>query len=139
MMDITELKLYQERALQAEEIRNPLTTAGGFARRLAEKLPEDDPNRKAACIIAEDVGKLEQILRMMLQSIEPVTIHVELEDLEQFFLPRLPFEVSSRVLDLPLSRIIVNKHGWKIEVFRGEQDMIMVRLVLPIRSPVLQG
>jgi len=241
MMDITELKLYQERALQAEEIRvlgeisarlaheirNPLTTAGGFARRLAEKLPEDDPNRKAACIIAEDVGKLEEILRMMLQSIEPVTIHVEEldvsslvdsllaahtpeilsgeikmvksfpdnlpsisgdaglltkaldslirysilstprgspffvrlqkegdsilitllhpaegiseEDLEQFFLPRLPFEVSSRVLDLPFSRIIVNKHGGKIDVFRGEQDMIIVRVVLPIRSPVLQA
>ena len=241
MMDITELKRYQEQALQAEEIRvlgeisarlaheirNPLTTAGGFARRLAEKLPEDDPNRKAACIIAEDVGRLEEILRMMLQSIEPVTITVEEldvsslidslleehtaeivsgeirmvkslpenlpslagdaglltkaldslirhsilstprgspffvrlqkegdsilitfrhpaegisdEDLEQFFLPRLPFEASSRVLDLPLSRIIVNKHGGKIDIFREEQDMIVVRVVLPIRSPVLQG
>jgi len=241
MMDITELKAYQERALQAEEIRvlgeisarlaheirNPLTTAGGFARRLAEKLPEEDPNGKAARIIVDEVARLEEILEMMLRSIEPVTMqfgkvdiaslveavlsahmkeissrkislikstaddfpfitgdenlleraldslvencvlstpeenqlfvtlqreqdwilisfrhHAEGlsdEDLEQFFLPRLPFKGSSRVLDLPLSRIIVNKHGGRIDVFREEGDMIMVKVVLPIRSPVFQG
>jgi len=241
MMDITELKAYQEQVLQAEEIRvlgeisarlaheirNPLTTAGGFARRLAEKLPEGDPNGKAARIIVEEVARLEEILGMMLRSIEPVTIQVDEvdvvsivdsilakhgaelsareiklvrsvpddfpsitgdedllskaldglirhcilstpegnpffvtlqreqdrvlilfrhhaegiseEDLEQFFLPRLPFKDSSGVLDLPLSRIIVNKHGGRIDVFREEGDMIMVKVVLPIRPPVFQG
>jgi len=53
------------------------------------------------------------------------------EDLEQFFLPRLPFKESSKVLDLPLSRIIVNKHGGRIDDFREEGDMIMVKVVLP--------
>jgi len=241
MMDITELKVYQERALQTEEIRvlgeisarlaheirNPLTTAGGFARRLAEKLPEGDPNGKAARIIVEEVARLEEILGIMLRSIEPVTMQVDEvdvvsvvdsilaehaselstreiklvksvsgdvpsmtgdedllskaldglighcilstpegnplfvtlqreqdwilivfrhhaegiseEDLEQFFLPRLPFKESSKVLDLPLSRIIVNKHGGRIDVFREEGDMIMVKVVLPVRSPVFQG
>jgi PAS domain S-box-containing protein len=241
MMDITELKIYQERALQTEEIRvlgeisarlaheirNPLTIAGGFARRVAEKLPEGDPNRKAASIIVEEVGKLEEILRMILQSIEPMTIHVgelnisvlvdsllnehmpELvsrniklmktipdnlppiegdedllsraldsliqhsmlstpegnsfsvavqreedsiviilrhfsegiseEDLEQFFLPRVPLKSLPRVLDLPLSRIIVNKHGGRIDVLRDGQNAIIVKVALPVSSAVFQG
>lgn len=236
MMDITELKTYQARALQTEEIRvlgeisarlaheirNPLTTAGGFARRLAEKLPEGDPNGKAARIIVEEVARLEEILGMMLRSIEPVTMQlaevdvvsvvnsilakhapefaskeiklvksvnddlpsitgdegllskaldsliehcilstpeknplfvtlqreqdgvlivfrhhaegISEEDLEQFFLPRLPFKESSRVLNLPLSRIIVNKHGGRIDVLQEEEAMIRITVALPVRS-----
>ena len=241
MMDITELKAYQERALQTEEIRvlgeisarlaheirNPLTTAGGFARRLAENLPEGDPNGKAARIIVEEVARLEDILRIMLRSIEPLMMHfgkVDLasvvatvlarhlpeittrniklekfvgddlpsiigdedlllkclnslvehcilmtpegerfrisleteqdgvvilfehravgmsgEDLEQFFLPRLPFRESKRVLDLPLSRVIVNKHGGRIDVFQSEGNMITLRIVLPVQCPLFHA
>lgn len=241
MMDITELKAYQERALQTEEIRvlgeisarlaheirNPLTTAGGFARRLAERLPEGDPNGKAARIIVEEVARLEEILGMMLRSIEPMTMQfgevdivsivdsilaehaseftsrrlklvrsvadglppitgdedllakaldvligysilstpeenkffvtlegeddwilitfrhraegISEEDLEQFFLPRLPFGKSSRIFDLPLSRIIVNKHGGRIEVLGEEGNMLLIRVLLPVRTPAFQG
>ncbi len=85
MMDITELKKLQERALQTEEmrtlgeisarmaheIRNPLSTAGGFARRLNESLKDDDPNKKMAGIILEEVAKLEKFLKILLSSIKP--------------------------------------------------------------------
>ena len=90
MLDITELKRLQERALRSEEIRilgemsarfahefrNPLATAGGFARRLANKLPEGGEYRKFAQIIVEEVSRLENILRIMLSSIEPVELAI---------------------------------------------------------------
>ncbi len=85
MMDITELKMLQERALRAEEIRvlgeisahmaheirNPLIAVGGFARRLRDTLKEDDPNKKTAEIIVKDVARLENFLRSLFSSIRP--------------------------------------------------------------------
>ena len=88
MLDITQLKKLQKRDLQTEEIRvlgeisarfaheirNPLTIAGGFARRLQKALPENDKNRKLARIMVQEVARLEQIIRIMLASIEPFTL-----------------------------------------------------------------
>ncbi len=85
MMDITELKRLQERALLSEEIRllgeisahmaheirNPLITAGGFARRLLGSLPERDPNRKLVHIIVEEVARLENYMKLLVSSIRP--------------------------------------------------------------------
>lgn len=50
----------------AHEIRNPLVTIGGFARRLAGKLHEGDPNEKYASIIATEVERLESFLEEIL-------------------------------------------------------------------------
>jgi PAS domain S-box-containing protein len=85
MLDITELKTLQEKAIQTEgirtigeisarmahEIRNPLSAAGGFAHRLRESLKDDETNRKMAEIIVEEVAKLENFVRILLSSIEP--------------------------------------------------------------------
>jgi signal transduction histidine kinase len=85
MLDITELKRLQEKALRGEEIRilgeisahmaheirNPLIAAGGFARRLRDTLEEEDPNRKMADIIVKEVARLENFLRSLLSSIQP--------------------------------------------------------------------
>lgn len=85
MLDITELKVLQEKALRGEEIRilgeisahmaheirNPLIAAGGFARRLRDTLKEEDPNRKIADIIVKEVVRLENFLRSLLSSIQP--------------------------------------------------------------------
>ncbi len=234
MMDITELKRLQERALRTEEIRvsgeisarfaheirNPLATAGGFARRLRDALPKDDPNRKIAGIIVEEVARLEEILRITLASIEPFALNVEdvdisdllgsllkelddlikekgidlkvslpssvprlhgdegllnkaigallkhailsvtegeriflsmsdmhdhlivtirhkgealsEDDLDQFFFPRLAGKAGSAVLDLPLSKVIIHRHGGKIDVLIEDGNMIVFRIELPI-------
>jgi PAS domain S-box-containing protein len=85
MIDITELKHLQERALRTEEIRilggisahvaheirNPLIAAGGFARRLRDALPETDPGRKQAEIIVKEVARLEDFLKVLFSSISP--------------------------------------------------------------------
>lgn len=43
----------------AHEFRNPLTAIGGFTRRLFDKTPDDDPNKKYLRIILQEVKNLE--------------------------------------------------------------------------------
>ena len=237
MLDITELKRLQERALRGEEIRivgemsarfahelrNPLVTAGGFARRLVKALPEEDQRRKFAEIIVEQVSRLENILRIMLSSIEPIrlsvtevdlgdlvsscledlkedlekkdvalhldiekglppihadegllikafegllqhalalippgeALHVEAkrdndslaviirhravgldeEDIEQFFLPRQIECMKETAVELPLSKLIIHRHGGKIDVFqRRYRDEVVLKIELPLST-----
>ncbi|MBW2047333.1 MAG: PAS domain S-box protein [Deltaproteobacteria bacterium] len=237
MMDITELKRLQEAALRREEInilgeisarfahemRNPLTSAGGFARRLRDSLPQGEKTREFAEIIVEEVTRLEHILKIILSSIEPFDIspsevdlnrllgsvikgledqmearsvegvvslspsvkgamvdedllkkalgallkHTVLtmprgerlfvstemenanpvvtiryvapalsdDDLEQFFFPRFTGEAAATVHDLPLSKIIVHRHGGKIDLFRHGKELVL-RVELPPALPV---
>jgi PAS domain S-box-containing protein len=237
MLDITELKQLQERAIRTEEIkvlgeissrfahemRNPLATAGGFARRLRDSLPDSDAHRKIANIIVEEIARLEEILHIILSSIEPITlcisevnllallqsclreleeeitakridlvesfpgsvpdiqgdegllnrafenllenaiismpeaakllISVSLEngqlvttiqhkaeglsedDLEQFFFPRFTSKGGSAVLELPLAKAIIHRHGGKIDVIREHDNDIVLEIALPFKSP----
>ena len=236
MLDITELKQLQERAIRTEEIkvlgeissrfaheiRNPLATAGGFARRLRDALPEDDAQRNIANIIVEEISRLEDILHIILSSIEPLTLslsevnlpsllqsclrHLEEDidakklnlvesfprflpdiqgdeglltrafenllenavismpegaklsisasqengqlvtiirhraeglsedDLEQFFFPRFTSKGGSAVLELPLAKVIIHRHGGKIDVIREHENDIHLRIELPVQG-----
>jgi PAS domain S-box-containing protein len=49
----------------ADEIRNPLTSVGGFARRL-QKIADTDKEREYAAFIASEVGRIENLLREIL-------------------------------------------------------------------------
>jgi signal transduction histidine kinase len=76
----------------AHEIRNPLVTIGGFARRLEKKFHGSDPSGRYAGIIASEVQRLEQFLDQVLlfgQDREPVlaAIHPEalIEDTLRLF------------------------------------------------------
>jgi len=51
----------------AHEIRNPLTSIGGFARKVFSKLPESDPNRKYMEYIIEDVAVLESMIKQLIE------------------------------------------------------------------------
>ena len=236
MMDITELKRLQERALlteeirilgeisahMAHEIRNPLSTAGGFARRLRDSLPEDDPHRRQAGIIVEEVVKLENFLKILLSSIKPfdldlkeidvnglieslltaleqsltskglafvralsndlpmieadderlkqafehilkhaivstpdgesifistrhlddrllITIRHRVrrlseDDLEKFFFPHIEREEEWTILDLPLSKIIIHRHGGKVDLSREKDNILIMKMEFPIQQ-----
>jgi signal transduction histidine kinase len=50
----------------AHEIKNPLTSIGGFARRLERSLPEDSQEKKYSQTIFKEVSRLEKILNDLL-------------------------------------------------------------------------
>jgi len=58
-------------AIVAHELRNPLVAIGGFARTLLRSLADDDPNRRFAEIITEEVTRLERIIHDLLDFIRP--------------------------------------------------------------------
>ncbi len=49
------------------ELRNPLTSIGGFARRVYDRLPQDDPNKKYMEMIINDVARLENMTKELLE------------------------------------------------------------------------
>jgi len=95
IIDVSEGKRLQEQIIQTEElktlsnisaslaheIRNPLTSAGGFARRLLQEMQQNDPQRKKVEIIVQEVGRLEQILKMILSYLQPVVLEFSEVDL----------------------------------------------------------
>ena len=233
IMDVTGRVKMQEQLIQSEgiktigevsarlahEIRNPLVSAGGFARRLLSSMNPSDPNREKVEIIVKEVGRLEVILRMILNYIQPldlemlptepnllvetalrgvaaemternVTVRVELspelprisvdqakmeqvlrtllrnafnqmpsganlsigtafdqgmfqlvmrypvrhmsrDDVEHFFYPFTTFKVDYQLVDLPMSKILVHKHGGIIEVKLGKSGELSIRILLP--------
>lgn len=84
--DITELKNLRERVIKTErlaglgevaarvahEIRNPLVSLGGFARRLEKKL--DSGLKEYAHIIADEVDRLEDILNEILSFVKETRV-----------------------------------------------------------------
>jgi PAS domain S-box-containing protein len=234
MMDITELKSLQERALRGEEIRilgeisahmaheirNPLISAGGFARRLRDNLKEGDQNRRIADIIVKEVVRLESFLRTLLSSIQPFDLalgevsvndllhklvmglkdlldkkgrsvatrfqtglsgiqgdeqkldqafedllkhaivsmpegetlllstnqlgdrvvitmnhkvrRLSQDDLDKFFFPHIEEEMGWEILDLPLSRIIIHRHGGKLDLIQEGKNELTLRIELPV-------
>ncbi|MCK5506655.1 MAG: hypothetical protein KAJ10_15935, partial [Thermodesulfovibrionia bacterium] len=50
----------------AHEIRNPLTSIGGYARRLDKKVPGGTKEKEYSEIIVTDVNRLERILKNVL-------------------------------------------------------------------------
>ncbi len=58
----------------AHEIRNPLTTIGGFARSILKKPEDGERVQRAAGIIAEEVGRLEGILSGVMDFTRPARV-----------------------------------------------------------------
>ena len=59
----------------AHEIRNPLVSIGGFARRMLADTPAADPRHKPLRIIVEESERLETILQEVLDYARPLTLH----------------------------------------------------------------
>jgi signal transduction histidine kinase len=101
------------------EIRNPLVSIGGFARRLARRLGGKEPEGPYAEIIAREVDRMERIVRdvqSMSREMRPTPVHTDLHALLQDCLVlfgermsqqrvQLRMELGQRPLILPLDPV----------------------------------
>ncbi|MBW2709232.1 MAG: PAS domain S-box protein [Deltaproteobacteria bacterium] len=130
MVDITELKRLQEKALRTEEVRllgeisarfahemrNPLATVGGFARRLQDTLTENEREKRFAKIIVDEVARMEELLKSILASIKPFSLNIVTVDLNKIILSSLDEEAERMAtkkinLDTALSPSIPDIQG----------------------------
>jgi nitrogen-specific signal transduction histidine kinase len=55
------------------------------------------------------------------------------DDLDKFFFPHIEGEMSWEILDLPLSKIIIHRHGGKVDLIREGNNVLTLRIELPLR------
>ena len=110
----------------AHEIRNPLVSIGGFARRLYRALPAEMPENKYAQTIMVEVGRLERILNNILQYTRDDSIVHEACDLRGILddgLSMLADELDdgrimiARAFDEQLPRVMGDRQGLKQAFF----------------------
>ncbi len=66
----------------AHEIRNPLTSIGGFARRLNKKLSHGSREKEYADIVVSEVDRLERILRDVLTFSREAKFNIEYQEIK---------------------------------------------------------
>jgi PAS domain S-box-containing protein len=92
----------------ADEIRNPLTAVGGFARRL-QKIADTDKEREYAAYIASEVGRIENLLREILAFSRARSPLLENHDIQQILDEALAsFEERLRQQSVIVSRSFRN-------------------------------
>lgn len=67
----------------AHEIRNPLTSIGGFARLLERRMASDDPNRAHLEIILKEVSRLEETLNRVLDGFKLIRLQTNPCDINE--------------------------------------------------------
>ncbi len=97
----------------AHSIRNPLTSVGGFARRLQKKLGQGSAEREYADFITEEVAALEKILASVLSYSRTSPAHFELHDIR---------EVTDSVLSIYGDEL--KEHSIKVE--RSYRDVTKI-------------
>jgi signal transduction histidine kinase len=124
--DITELKNLRERVIKTErmaalgevaarvahEIRNPLVSLGGFARRLEKKL--NGGLKEYADIIAKEVGRLEDLLNEILSFVKETRIQkerVEAQKLMEEVISLTHSEIDDRGISL------IREFGDPVEIY----------------------
>ncbi|MDI6890979.1 MAG: response regulator [Thermodesulfovibrionales bacterium] len=134
------------------EIRNPLTSIGGFARRVYEKLPEGDSNKKYMEMIIDDVARLENMIKQLveLKTIaisyrEPTNINDVIMEALKLFEKEFEdkgIEVKTKLVDNP-PLIPVDKEQMKVAIsnlIRNSIEAMQERLkILKLTSQISDG
>jgi len=87
----------------AHEVRNPLVSIGGFARKVYENLPEGNPNKKYMEMIIEDVGRLENIVKQLIEIQTTSLFFIEATDINDVIMGALKMfdqEFEERAIDI---------------------------------------
>jgi PAS domain S-box-containing protein len=107
----------------AHEIRNPLTSIGGFARLLDRRMASEDPNRAHLDIILKEVSRLEEILKRVLDSFKRIRLQTEPGNINEILTKvlnqlhhefhhmgiQLSTNLSSRIPEIELDRHLIEE------------------------------
>lgn len=107
----------------AHEIRNPLTSIGGFARLLDRRMSSDDPNRSHLGIILKEVSRLEGTLNRVLDGFKRIRLRTVPSDINRMISGvvnqlghefhhmgiQVTTELSSRIPQLELDRHLIEE------------------------------
>jgi two-component system sensor histidine kinase/response regulator len=73
----------------AHEVRNPLVSIGGFAKRVYDRLPENDPNKKYLEMIMDEVSKLENMVKLLIELKTMAVCYSECADVNDIIMKSL--------------------------------------------------
>jgi len=73
----------------AHEIRNPLVSIGGFAKRVHDRLSENDPNKKYLEMIMDEVLKLENMVKLLIELKTMAVCYSECADVNEIIMEAL--------------------------------------------------
>jgi signal transduction histidine kinase len=59
-------------------------------------------------------------------------LHVADDDIDHFFYPFVPDELSEMNLELPLTKVVLHKHGGIIVINRDKDNQVNITITLPI-------
>jgi PAS domain S-box-containing protein len=107
----------------AHEIRNPLTSIGGFARLLERRMAQSDPNRPHLEIILKEVSRLEATVNRVLDGFKRIRLHLVPTDINAILTRvinqlshefhhtgiELTTNLSSRIPDIELDRHLIEE------------------------------
>jgi signal transduction histidine kinase len=85
------------------EIRNPLVSIGGFAKRVYDRLPEGDPNKKYMEMIMDDVLKLENMIKQLVDLKTMAFCYLETTDINQLIMEAIKLhekEIQEKGIEL---------------------------------------
>lgn len=110
----------------AHELRNPLTSIGGFARRVHENLPEGDPNKKYLEIIIKEVTQLEKMVKALIELKtsaisykEPVNANELIAEVIERFRQRLTLQAVTLKTELMENPSLISADRENIELALG--------------------
>ncbi len=107
----------------AHEVRNPMVTIGGFARRIRDRLAEDDPLRGYAEHIIKEVERLEtmvaEIVRFKALMISPYQ-PVDLKELVEEVLAQHGAELDAAAVE------VARRYGADLPVIEGDRANLKV-------------
>jgi len=93
------------------EIRNPLASIGGFAKRVYDRLPEGDTNKKYMEMIMDDVLKLENMIKQLVDLKTMAFCYLEFTDINRLIMEAIRLhekelkdkgiEVKTELMDNP--------------------------------------
>ena len=105
----------------AHEIKNPLTSIGGFARRLDRTLPEESQEKKYSQTIIKEVSRLEKVLKDLLSYTRDESLIFKELDLRDV----LEQSLSMVIEGIRSGRVqLIKEYGEEIPLIKGDSHQL---------------